>query len=327
MSKLTCVKGLSADLNNSSLIDGQILFTTDTGELYIDFLDGETNKLIRKPVTNKNLRDLLQKHIENLNKVENKSSEDIRNEITYDNIINALGFTPSSDNNSIPTFSADAETIEAGLNAEVISIEDEINNELKLVFRIPKGDKGDKGDNANLDSISFSDDASVIYNNLTNANNGAAEAIQGITNGSSLSVLLNRIKRGLAYMLQGLKHLNTNIGAIKGITTSTINNTTGYALDSTAINNFIVTELVSNSSTITLTGGSGNIVLKAPVKTGYTLLGMLEYSCGSSVCFPWRVMLYGGHSAYIGVRRYTGTGDIVINPGEAHVIFLYVRTS
>ena len=95
MSKLVYLRGLSTDLNNTSLKDGQILFTTDTYELFIDFINPETNELMRESITDTNLSQELQTHIESLNKVENKSSEEIRDELTYENVINALGYVPS----------------------------------------------------------------------------------------------------------------------------------------------------------------------------------------------------------------------------------------
>lgn len=88
-------KGYVTNVDNVPLIDGQVLFTEDTNELIIDFLDG-TNELKRVSVKDKELAQLLNTHIENLNKVENKSSEDIRNELTFDNVVAALGYTPSS---------------------------------------------------------------------------------------------------------------------------------------------------------------------------------------------------------------------------------------
>ena len=88
-------KGYLADIGNVPLIDGQVLFTEDTNELFIDFLD-DTNELKRMPVKDKGLAQLLNEHIKNLDKVENKSSEDIRNELTFQNVVAALGYTPSS---------------------------------------------------------------------------------------------------------------------------------------------------------------------------------------------------------------------------------------
>ena len=88
-------KGYIADISNVPLIDGQVLFTEDTNELFIDFLD-DKNELKRMPVKDKGLAQLLNEHIKNLDKVENKSSEDIRNELTFQNVVAALGYTPSS---------------------------------------------------------------------------------------------------------------------------------------------------------------------------------------------------------------------------------------
>ena len=118
MPKLVLSRGLSTDLNSNSLKDGQIIFTEDTHELYIDFIQASDNQLVRVPVQDKNVAQLLQQHIQSLNKVENKSSEEIRDEITYENVINALGFVPSAGGSS--TFAAEDITYsnaESGLTA------------------------------------------------------------------------------------------------------------------------------------------------------------------------------------------------------------------
>ena len=116
MSKLSLLRGLSTNLDSNSLKDGQILFTEDTNELYIDFLNPTTSELDRKPITNKKLAEDLQQFINSLDKVENKSSEEIRNEITYENIIAALGFTPIAEGGSIAASDIDYSNTESGLS-------------------------------------------------------------------------------------------------------------------------------------------------------------------------------------------------------------------
>ena len=139
MSDLVFLKGLSTNLDSHSLVNGQILFTEDTNELYIDFLSPEDGELIRKPIQDKQVAELLQQHIENLNKVENKSSEDIRNELTYENIITALGYTPAAGEGS--SFAADSiiyNNVESGLNGENVQtaldeiVEKNAVNQLKI---------------------------------------------------------------------------------------------------------------------------------------------------------------------------------------------------
>ena len=129
MSKLSYLKGLSTDLNNNLLKDGQILFTTDTYELYIDFMHPETNELVRESITDANLSQVLQQHIESLNKVEDKSSEEIRDEITYENVVNALGYVPSvGDGAALNAEGISYDNNESALNAEnVQSAIDELN--------------------------------------------------------------------------------------------------------------------------------------------------------------------------------------------------------
>lgn len=139
MSDLVFLKGLSTNLDSHSLVNGQILFTEDTNELYIDFLSPEDGELIRKPIQDKQVAELLQQHIENLNKVENKSSEDIRNELTYENIITALGYVPSAGEES--SFAAESITYnnkESNLNGENVQaaldeiVEKNAVNQLKI---------------------------------------------------------------------------------------------------------------------------------------------------------------------------------------------------
>ena len=139
MSDLVFFKGLSTNLDSHSLVNGQILFTEDTNELYIDFLSPEDKELVRKPIQDKQVAELLQQHIENLNKVENKSSEDIRNELTYENIITALGYIPSAGGDS--SFAAESITYnneESNLNGENVQaaldeiVEKNAINQLKI---------------------------------------------------------------------------------------------------------------------------------------------------------------------------------------------------
>lgn len=116
MSKLSLLRGLSTNLDSNSLKDGQILFTEDTNELYIDFLNTAKNEVIRKPIINKEIAEKLQQFIDSLNKVENKTSEEIRNEITYENIIAALGYTPIAEGDSIAASDIDYSNTESGLS-------------------------------------------------------------------------------------------------------------------------------------------------------------------------------------------------------------------
>lgn len=116
MSKLSLLRGLSTNLDSNSLKDGQILFTEDTNELYIDFLNTTKNEVIRKPIINKEIAEKLQQFIDSLNKVENKTSEEIRNEITYENIIAALGYTPIAEGDSIAASDIDYNNTDSGLS-------------------------------------------------------------------------------------------------------------------------------------------------------------------------------------------------------------------
>lgn len=119
MSKLVYLRGLSTDLDSNSLKDGQILFTEDTNELFIDFLNPITQELDRKSIQDKEVASKLQQFIDSLNKVENKSSEEIRDEITYENIIDALGFVPSAGSGS--SFEAESviyDNTESGLKGQ-----------------------------------------------------------------------------------------------------------------------------------------------------------------------------------------------------------------
>ena len=137
MSKIIYSKGLSENLHNNVLLDGQILFTTDTYELYIDFIDPTTNELVRKPITNEFISQLLYQHIESLNKVENKSSEEIRNEITYDNVVSALGYVPSIGTSvSLKAEDINYDNQKSEINAENVQSAIDILNEKNTINEV-----------------------------------------------------------------------------------------------------------------------------------------------------------------------------------------------
>lgn len=102
MSQFKVYKGLSANISSIELVDGQMLFTDDTKELFFDHIvNGE---LVREPITNQELLNTLQEHIESLSNVENKSSEQIRSELTYENVKSAVG-----DNLTMPKYTSELE--------------------------------------------------------------------------------------------------------------------------------------------------------------------------------------------------------------------------
>lgn len=122
-------------------------------------------------------------------------------------------------------------TLNPGSNATVESNTDD-NNNVTLNFGIPKGADGDANDEILTPTF---DDTTEIYETLDDANDAAESASNSIVTGTNLFTILSKAKKSFSAIIQGLKILGTNVGAIKGITTDLNTTETGYAADMTAL--------------------------------------------------------------------------------------------
>lgn len=66
MSSIKFSQGLSTNLDNLPLIDGQVIFLTDTNEWYVDYLNSD-EQVVRKPAKDRELAQVLQDHINDKN--------------------------------------------------------------------------------------------------------------------------------------------------------------------------------------------------------------------------------------------------------------------
>ena len=96
-------------------------------------------------------------------------------------------------------------------------------------------------------------------------------------------------------------------------------------MDSTVINKYITTITVKNETSLTLDNDSRNkIYIAPPTKTGYKVVGIVGYSSGSSLIYPWRVYIDGDFGV-INTRCTSANGQVTINPNAAFITFLYVK--
>lgn len=228
-----------------------------------------------------------------------------------------------------PTISVSSHTLDADSEADITIIEDTNLNTMHLDFGIPKGKDAD------LETMNF-DDTKITSSNATLADAivECNDAISNIKTDTLLTSILSYIKKGISAARQGLSVLYGRVGSIKNITINTHATETGYALDATVINEYVVTETVYNTSELTLSNTSGNasITITPPTKTGYKVIGAVGYGTGSGFLFPWRVFIINNNDGSIrGVMNirsvYTGNnnGEITIPVDSAFITFLYIK--
>lgn len=96
-------------------------------------------------------------------------------------------------------------------------------------FGIPKGDTSD------IKTPTFTDTVST-YSTLTAANNAAETASSAIKSKVSIFTILSNMKKSFSAIVQGLKILGTNVGAITGITSDLAGESETVAASIKAVN-------------------------------------------------------------------------------------------
>jgi len=189
--------------NNKTLIDSITTSKVNTFDI-IDSLDySDTDKPLsaNQGKVLKGIIKSLTKSDFDLDNVENKSSETIRNELTKENVINALGYTPPAINTTYSVASASADGLmsktdktkldslniayatcdtEAATSSKVITISDNQNWELKLGAIIcVKYSATNTATNCTL-NVNKTGSKQVWYNNAVNT--GSSNVIFGYAN-------------------------------------------------------------------------------------------------------------------------------------------------
>lgn len=160
------------------------------------------------------------------------TSDSIFSDINWDMIAQKGGKGDDGEKGDTPIIKiGTVETLEPGSDAVVTSDTSE-DNTVKLNFGIPKGADGDS--NSELINPEF-DDTTDIYETLDDANNAAELTVTEIKSKANLFTILSNMKKSFSAIVQGLKILGTNVGAIKGITTDLNTTEEGYAADMTAL--------------------------------------------------------------------------------------------
>ena len=96
-------------------------------------------------------------------------------------------------------------------------------------FGIPKGDTSD------IETPTFTDTVST-YSTLSAANNAAETASDAIKSKVSIFTILSNMKKSFSAIVQGLKILGTNVGAITGITSDLAGESETVAASIKAVN-------------------------------------------------------------------------------------------
>ena len=131
-------------------------------------------------------------------------------------------------------------TLEPDENATIDIRKEGLNNFVD--FGIPRGKNGaeiknisasnvELAENNTLDAPTYDDTVST-YTTLATANEAAEDASNKIKSGTGLLATLSNAKKSLSAIVQGLKILGTNVGAINGITSDINSESTTIAASS-----------------------------------------------------------------------------------------------
>jgi len=142
-------------------------------------------------------------------------------------------------------------------------------------FGIPKGDISE------VKTPTF-DDSVGTYTTLSAANNAAETASNAIKSKVSIFTTLSNAKKSFSAIVQGLKILATNVGAINGITDSLTSTSSNVAASAAAVKalNDKTTQLNSNLSQ----NANGKFVLPNGLKICW---GHMAYATDLTASFPF----------------------------------------
>lgn len=184
------------------------------------------------------------------------------------------------------------------------------SNTTTFNFGIPKGDTSE------IKTPTF-DDSVGTYSTLGDANTAAESASNAIKSKASIFTILSNMKKSFSAIVQGLKILGTNVGAIRGITSDVAGESEDIAASIKVVN-----QLNSNLikvKTLNLKGASGNVylnykkttkILFAVCTTGgyYTQLFLNTYDM-------WYVRLF---------KQSGGDFAVVADPTDVTVVIGYI---
>ena len=144
-------------------------------------------------------------------------------------------------------------------------------------FGIPKGDTSD------IKTPTFTDTVSTYFT-LTAANNAAETASSAIKSKVSIFTILSNMKKSFSAIVQGLKILGTNVGAITGITSDLAGESETVAASIKAVNQ-LNSKLVTVESVTLIKKANSNYEIDGTnypfiYKNGF-LVGSLYVTCKS----------------------------------------------
>lgn len=157
-------------------------------------------------------------------------------------------------------------------------------------FGIPKGDTSE------IKTPTF-DDSVGTYSTLGDANTAAESASNAIKSKASIFTILSNMKKSFSAIVQGLKILGTNVGAIRGITSDVAGESEDIAASIKVVNQLNSNLIKIKNMTVT-SGNNGNVYLS--VKGTEKVL----FVTSSSPDIYAEKIFYHGSSWYVLLRNY-----------------------
>lgn len=194
-----------------------------------------------------------------------------------------------------PTIQAGTATILDANASPTVSATTSGDGTTTFNFGIPKGDTSE------IETPTF-DDSVITYTTLTNANTAAETASNAIKSKVNIFTTLSNMKKSFSAIVQGLKILGTNVGAITGITSDLAGESETVAASIKAVN-----QLNSNLSKIgTIVNGTKiNAGASVPINVSVELAKItLQPGIWLVICDGWNPI---GSEAILELQGYTNT--------------------
>lgn len=153
------------------------------------------------------------------------------------------------------------------------------------------------------DSITF-DDTTSTYSTLSAANTAAEASIGNIKTGTSIIDFLKNAKQSFSAIIQGLKILGTNVGAIQGITDSLTATSSNVALSAKGGNNLQGQINTLNSNLVKRNGSTSTINPVSDVNNFYSGIGLFSSSTANIPTADWWLIVSGGYDGTVVQTAY-----------------------
>lgn len=216
-----------------------------------------------------------------------------------------------------PTIQAGTATILDANASPTVSATTSGDGTTTFNFGIPKGDTSE------IETPTFDDTVST-YTTLNAANTAAETASNAIKSKVSIFTTLSNMKKSFSAIVQGLKILGTNVGAITGITSDLAGESETVAASIKAVNqlNSNLGDWEDISSGVTKAQSNSNITLLVNKKTKTAIASGYIYAPSNTSSWTNAFSLPAKAKPKTNTSFFSGNGNGILNTnGQLNYIF------